>query len=95
MGRPFYETANELGGMEFRTAIRSLKRYKRTQDYRNQLRECITRAGTAEAEATTQESKRKARLRGLEARAELDLLLTGESPDVFRGAVHLPMPTED
>ena len=89
-----YATAG-IGTTQFAVALRSLKRYKRTSTYRIQLIHTLREATRDAMDAPTPMEQRRARLRAIEAEAELDLLLHGEKPDMFRGLIHFGMPDED
>jgi len=75
-------------GAKFSQAAASLKRYKNSKQYRDELRRLaaapLPTKGTMEI--------RKARLSRLEAQSELDMLKTGETADVFHGVIKFAMP---
>ena len=85
---PHYEVA---GAVEYRLTVRSLKRYKNSKEYRDDLR----RAAAKPVSQGSSMAARKARLSRLEAETELDLLMSGASPDVYRGLVRLPTAEPD
>jgi hypothetical protein len=73
-------------------AARSLKRWKDTRAYRDQLRALVRQ--TVPATATAME-KRSAELLKLEAEMELEVLRTGAEPDVFSGVIKFATPKSD
>jgi hypothetical protein len=79
-------------GVKFGEAARSLKRYKNSKAYRDELRRLL------DAPIPTTGSpmeKRKITVSRMEAQSELDMLRTGESADIFSGVIKFQPPTED
>lgn len=78
-------------GAKFGQAAASLTRYKNSKAYRDELRRLadapLPTKGTMEI--------RKAKLARLEAQAELDVLRTGETADVFAGVIKFQLPESD
>ena len=85
MGQPFCEISDRRTSAGLSSALRSLKRYKRTPEYRAQLALAATKAVLEEVQATTTGAQLRARLTAFECRTELDSLERGESPDAFSG----------
>lgn len=78
-------------GAKLGQAAASLKRYKNSKQYRNELR----RLAAAPLPTTGTMEIRKAKLARLEAQSELDLLRTGETADVFHGVIKFQKPESD
>ena len=75
-------------GAKFAQAAASLKRYKNSKVYRDELR----RLAAAPLPTKGTREIRKARLSRLEAQSELDVLRSGESADVFHGVIKFAAP---
>lgn len=85
MGQPFYEISDRRTSAGLSSALRSLKNYKRTSEYREQIALAVHKAVLDEVQATTSGARLRARLTAFECRTELDSLERGESPDAFSG----------
>lgn len=86
------EHSNQEGGRNFQLALRSMKRYKHTTAYHDELRQAVKQADLEAVHGRTEGERRSARLRAIECQTELDLLLTGEGADAFHGLVRFQMP---
>lgn len=95
MGQPLYDTSDSRTSAGLSSALRSLKRYKRTPEYRAQLALAATKAVLEEVQATTTGAQLRARLTAFECRTERDSLERGESPDPFSGWCKFRIPAED
>jgi len=89
------EVSTDRGGAGFGVACRSLKRYKKSPQYLQDLARAIEHARRDEATAMTEAERRDARLRRMECEHERALLDAGDGPDVFGGLVHFERPTPD
>ncbi|MEO7858987.1 MAG: hypothetical protein ABIU05_00865 [Nitrospirales bacterium] len=81
--------------MEHMGVFVSLRRYKKTPEYRTQL---VTEGRKARLEAlgaTTDMARRKARLRAFECENELACLEQGDAPSAFSGFIKFAVPPED
>jgi len=76
-------------GAKFSQAAHSLRRFKNSKQYRDQLRTLA--AAPLPTKGSVMEL-RKARLSRTEAQSELDMLKTGETADVFAGVIKFAMP---
>ena len=76
-------------GAKFSQAAHSLKRFKNSKQYRDQLRALV--AAPVPTKGSVMEV-RKARLSRLEAETELTMLRSGETADVFHGVIKFAMP---
>jgi len=76
-------------GSRFAQAAASLKRYKNSTAYRDELRAAARTQVPATASLM---EKRKLRLLKLEAESELAVLRSGEAPDIFHGLVKFAAP---
>lgn len=76
-------------GAKFAQAAASLKRYKNSKQYRDELRRLA--AAPLPTKGSVMEL-RKARLSRLEAETELTMLKTGEAADVFGGVIKFQSP---
>lgn len=86
------ERSNHLGGREFGVALRSMTRFKRTPQYRADLRRAIQQADLDAVQERTAEERLRARVMAEEYRAELGCLLAGAEPDAFHGLVCFETP---
>jgi len=90
MGRPQLEYSDLASpGAKFSEAARSLKRYKNSKAYRDQLRAMV--AAPIPPKGSVMEL-REARLSRMEAESELAMLKTGASADVFYGVIKFQLP---
>lgn len=85
MRQPLYETRDRQTSTSFDAALRSLKRYKRTPEYREQVELARKKAVLDEVQAATTGAQLRARLTAIECRMEMDCLERGEPPDPFSG----------
>ena len=76
-------------GAKFSQAAQSLKRYKNSKAYRDELRKLA--AAPLPTKGAVMEI-RKARLSRLEAETELTMLRSGETANVFAGVIKFAMP---
>ena len=76
-------------GAKFGQAAASLKRFKNSKQYRDELRRLA--AAPLPTKGSVMEI-RKARLSRLEAETELTMLKTGETADVFHGVIKFAAP---
>ena len=76
-------------GAKFGQAAASLKRYKNSKAYRDELRTLA--AAPLPTKGSVMELRR-ARLSRLEAESELTMLKTGETADVFAGVIKYQAP---
>ena len=76
-------------GAKFGQAAASLKRYKNSKAYRDELRTLA--AAPLPTKGSVMELRR-ARLSRLEAESELTMLKTGETADVFAGVIKFQAP---
>ena len=67
----------------------SLRRFKRSEEYKEKLKHAIRQAPTDERRASSDLEKRRIRLRAMEAQIELSDLLGGGEPRAFSGYVAL------
>lgn len=81
-----YDT-DSRSGYEYTTAQSSLRRFKRTAEYRALLQKTVQAAGTEERGAKTQVAKARVRLRKFEAETELADLQAGGAPSPFHGLI--------
>ena len=79
-------------GAKFGQAAASLKRFKNSKQYRDELRRLA--AAPLPTKGSVMEV-RKARLSRLEAETELTMLKTGESADVFHGVIKFQAPESE
>ena len=76
-------------GAKFSQAAQSLKKFKGSKEYRDQLRRLA--AAPIPTKGSAMEI-RSATLTRTEAQSELDMLKTGEAADVFTGVIKFAMP---
>ena len=79
---------------DYLVGVRSLRKYKKTAEYRTQLLTEGRKARLDAVEARTDMGKRRARLRDFECQAELASLQQGDEPSAFTGLIRFPT-TED
>jgi hypothetical protein len=79
-------------GAKFSQAAASLKRFKNSKQYRDELRAAARTQVPATASLM---EKRKAKLLKMEAELELAELRTGAAPNVFTGVVKFAMPESE
>ncbi len=79
-------------GAKFSEAARSLKRHKNSKAYRDELRRLANQPIPTKGSVM---EVRKAQLSRMEAEDELDLLKTGEAPDLFGGVIKFQKPNEE
>jgi len=82
------ERSNQLGGRPRDCGIRSLKQFKKSDEYRLQLRQAIEEAHRYESRGSDLQRYR-ARLDRFDAETELDRLDRGCPGDPFSGFVRL------
>ena len=73
----------------------SLRRYKKTPEYRTQLVTEGRKARLEALDARTDLERRKARLRVYECENELACLKQGDAPSAFSGLIRFAVPAED
>lgn len=81
--------------MEHMGIFGSLRRYKKTPEYRTQLVTEGRKARREALEARTDMERRKARLRAFECENELACLGQGDAPSAFSGLIRFAVPPED
>ena len=79
-------------GAKFGQAAQSLKRFKNSKQYRDELRTLAAAPLPTKGSAM---ELRRARLSRLEAESELTMLKTGESADVFHGVIKFQAPESE
>ena len=79
-------------GAKFSQAAQSLRRFKNSKQYRDELRTLA--AAPLPTKGSVMEI-RKARLSRLEAETELTMLRTGEAADVFAGVIKFQAPASE
>ncbi len=86
------EQSNHVGGRTFDVAIRSLKNFKGTPQYRVDLRRAIEQANLDAVQGRTAQERQRAKFTAVDYQVELDCLLAGAEPDAFQGLVCFETP---